>query len=172
MGTDESNQPERRPAAVTVLPVFGKRLEVPAVADAPSAEPASQEPVGKLPRVALLRRKTTAHPPVIVDASAAPVAPVPPAPAAPLPLAVVEPSAPAGVPVDVPALVPQQGPPSGAPELSDAVVELQAALARALERAGSAEAANAVLRRKLAQLDDELAQFRPRAAVPFEDNVN
>jgi hypothetical protein len=52
------------------------------------------------------------------------------------------------------------------------VAQLQVALREAVQRAESAEGANTVLRRRLALLDDELAAFRPRAIVPFEDNTD
>jgi len=52
------------------------------------------------------------------------------------------------------------------------VADLAAALRRETERADAAEAVNAVLRRRMAQLDDELTQFKPRAIVAFEDNTD
>lgn len=183
MATDESLEPERRSAAVTVLPTFGKSassaeppaLEVSVSADAgdqAAPEPDQAGAPAKLPRVALLRRRSQAAPAPVITTAAPTV-----------PLAVVEPSPPIPFPIPLPTeaapsestgTTPVDSAPAPAAPApgADRSTELEAALAKAIERAESAEAANAVLRRRIAQLDDELAQFKPRTVVPFEDNVH
>lgn len=181
--TDEpKTAPEVRPLGVTVLPSFeaAPRLKpvaesepqpeprAPVVVPAPASlvpAPAAEPPLAAHPgahlhaqdsRVAraLLRRRPGRTPLVAVsdttDVHAGTPAPPTVIAVAPVSSLPVTPLMPGG-----PAL-----------EL------LQNELRHERERADAAEAANAVLRRRLAQLDDELAQFRPRAIVPFEDNTD
>jgi hypothetical protein len=173
MATEE-NTPTSVAAAVTVLPAFDK----------PAAGP-------RAPKLTLLRRRpelVPVEPPLDEDgAESEAVVHVPDSPAALVDLGAAELS----VPVLLPPAMPLQ---SGAPAVElvqdssetpaaeapvadpapgePTVAELREALRLATERADAAEAANAVLRRKVAQLDDELAAFRPRAIVPFEDNTD
>ena len=147
---DESS-PVALAAAATVLPEFTK---APAAPRAPrltlirrrGSELAAVTEVEDTTEAVAVAVEATLEP---VDSAAAPEAAVPVQAAAP-----VAESAPS--PVEMPATV----------------AELQAALRRERERADAAESANAVLRRKLAALDDELASFRPRAIIPFEDTTD
>lgn len=165
---DASPAPESRPLGVTVLPRFQPEV-------APEPEPAADlvstgqlstpgpTHAGSRGARALLRRRAGRAPLVAVPApegsSPQPTeAPEPAAPVAPWSVSPV-PSAPAAAD-ERPAAVTADAP------------ALQAELERERQRADAAEAANAVLRRRLAQLDDELAQFRPRAVVPFEDSTD
>lgn len=191
--TDEpKTAPEVRPLGVTVLPSFEAAPRLKPVAE-PELQPgpaaAAVPPVAAhvpTPAVAeptqvahagahlhaqdargaraLLRRRPGRAPLVAVPepAEAPAVATVPPSVIA---VATVPPSV-----IAVAPLSPVAAPPAtpGAPSLE----LIQAELRQERERADSAEAANAVLRRRLAQLDDELAQFRPRAIVAFEDNTD
>jgi len=186
--TDEpKTAPEVRPLGVTVLPSFeatpkphaveepAERLTPAPAAFVPAAAPTKEahhpshlhEAEHRGAR-ALLRRRTGRL--VAVPDSE------PAAAAAPAPTVAVEPAAAAvAVPALAPiAVTPPPPPPALAPvpQVAVDVTALQAELRHERERAEAAEAANAVLRRRLAQLDDELSQFRPRAIVPFEDNTD
>jgi hypothetical protein len=168
MATEE-NPPVSVAAAVTVLPAFDK-----------------QAAGLRTPKLTLLRRRPELVP-VEATETEAPEdeISVPDSPAALVDLGAAELSVPALLPPPMPLQAgapavelvedsPAQAPATEAPAAADEpnVAELQEALRLATERADAAEAANAVLRRKVAQLDDELAAFRPRAIVPFEDSTD
>ena len=179
MATEEST-PVSVAAAVTVLPAFDK----------PAAGP-------RAPKLTLLRRRPDpAHADTSVELDAAePEVTVPDTAAELVDLGAAELSVPVALPVALPVQAeapavelvaepmsaePMSAEPTAAePTAAEPIAthepssaDLQEALRQALERAEAAEAANAVLRRKVAALDDELAGFRPRAIVPFEDNTD
>ena len=139
----EESSPVGVAAAATVLPEFSK------VPSGPRA-----------PRLTLLRRRGL-EPVADQEPEAGSLEAVPDSPAEIVDLT---------VPLQAVAPLAESAPAADA--MPATVAELQAALRRERERADAAESANAVLRRKAAQLDDELATFRPRAIVPFEDTTD
>lgn len=183
--TDEpTTAPEVRPLGVTVLPSFQAAAKL-----APVAEPAAPQAPAHVPPFAAVPPRPEDQPAGAAEVRgprallrrrpgrAALVAVPDPVSAAPEPVAVPEhPAPPVAPPAPLVTVTPVAAPASTEPANTDTasadVAALQAELVRERQRADSAEAANAVLRRRVAQLDDELAQFRPRAIVPFEDNTD
>lgn len=181
---DSQTAPEVRALGVTVLPSFEPEPTPPPglasppgqstwVTPAQRAEPAplaaqagAQHAQASRGARAMLRRRPGRAPLVVVPEPAVVPAPavIQPQQETPLAAAAYGPSITAA---------PVATPP--APTIAPAPQTLElltSELRQERERADAAEAANAVLRRRLAQLDDELSQFRPRAIVPFEDNTD
>lgn len=155
-----ANAPEAVSAAVTVLPSFEHE---------PSPPPA------RAPKVSLLRRRSAPHEasPELEAVAVPPQLEVAGADASPAAVPSLAPPSLSLVPEPAPATAPSTPAPAAvSPTVEPTVAQLQVALREAVQRAESAEGANAVLRRRLALLDDELAAFRPRAIVPFEDNTD
>lgn len=161
-----------RPLGVTVLPSFEtptRPAPRPLAVPAPATDPQVAEPtVAELPALGPVPDRGPAHPPAHAEPRGSrsllrrrPGRPALVAVPDPAPV-VVEPASPG----------PVTSAGSAAADPDSELAALQAELVRERQRADAAEAATAALRRRVAQLDDELAQFRPRVIVPFEDNTD